>query len=102
MARALPSFGVKQWMRWALDLAAPNPLIDLALKTATMRRFAQHVYFHKRGASGLSFAEFEARGGAVQRLPQEARSGTGRTYYNGRMVGPAPPRDRHTKHRPVE
>jgi flavin-dependent dehydrogenase len=61
MARALPSFGVKQWMRWALDLAPPNPLIDLALKTATMRRFAQHVYFHKRGASGLSFAEFEAR-----------------------------------------
>ena len=48
------------------------------------------------------FAEFEARGGAVQRLPQEARSGTGRTYYNGRMVGPAPPRDRRTKHRPVE
>jgi hypothetical protein len=26
-----------------------------------MRWLAQHVYFHKRGAPGLSFAEFEAR-----------------------------------------
>jgi len=26
-----------------------------------MRRLAQHVYFHRRGARGLSFAEFEAR-----------------------------------------
>lgn len=61
LARSVPSFGLKQWMRTALDLAPPNPLIDLALKTAVMRRLAQHVYFHKRGSSGLSFAEFEAR-----------------------------------------
>lgn len=61
LARTVPSFGLKQWMRTALDLAPPNLLIDLALKTAAMRRLAQHVYFHKRGASGLSFAEFEAR-----------------------------------------
>ncbi|HEY0505670.1 MAG TPA: hypothetical protein VGD42_19475 [Lysobacter sp.] len=42
----------------------------------------------------LLFAEFEARGGAVQRLPQGALGNPGRSYYNDRMVGPARPQRR--------
>lgn len=36
----------------------------------------------------LDIAEFEAGGGSVQRLPQDAAGCPGRSYYNGRMVGP--------------
>lgn len=61
LAREMPAFALKHWMRFALDLAPPNELIDLALRLAPMRRLAQHVYFHRRGARGQSFAEFEAR-----------------------------------------
>jgi len=61
LAREMPDFSLKRWMRFGLDLAPPNALINLALETAPMRRLAQHVYFHKRGAQGVSFAEFEAR-----------------------------------------
>ena len=57
----MPRFGLKHAMRFGLDLAPPNELLDLALRLAPMRRLAQHVYFHRRGARGLSFAEFEAR-----------------------------------------
>jgi flavin-dependent dehydrogenase len=70
MAAELPSFRLKHWMRAALDLAVPNPLMNLALKTAPMRRLAQHVYFHRRGAKGLSFAEFEARLAAQSRAAE--------------------------------
>ena len=73
LAAAVPSFRVKHWMRTALDLAVPNPLINLALKTEPMRRLAQHVYFHRRGAKGLSFAEFERRL-AAQSAAVEARA----------------------------
>lgn len=61
LARELPSFALKGLMRRALDLAPPNPLISLALRSRPMRLLAQHVYFHKRGANGMTFAEFEAR-----------------------------------------
>ncbi|MDX2205921.1 MAG: NAD(P)/FAD-dependent oxidoreductase [Hyphomicrobiaceae bacterium] len=61
LARELPQFALKGAMRRALDVAPPNALLSLALKSAPMRWLAQHVYFHKRGARGLSFAEFEAR-----------------------------------------
>lgn len=57
----LPSFALKGGMRRVLDLAPPNALMSLALRSAPMRWLAQHVYFHKRGARGLSFGEFEAR-----------------------------------------
>lgn len=60
LARELPHFLLKGAMRRALDVAPPNALVSLALKSAPMRWLAQHVYFHKRGAKGLSFAEFEA------------------------------------------
>lgn len=61
MARELPGFLLKGAMRAGLDLAPPNRLISLALRSAPMRWLASHVYFHKRGARGLSYAEFEAR-----------------------------------------
>jgi flavin-dependent dehydrogenase len=61
LAREMPGFALKHWMRFALDFAPPNGLIDLALKSAPMRRLAQQVYFHRRGARGQSLAEFEAR-----------------------------------------
>lgn len=61
LAAELPRFGMKRLLRRALDLAPPNRLLDLALGTSLMRRLAQHVYFHRRGAQGLTFAEFERR-----------------------------------------
>lgn len=61
LASELPAFTAKKLMRAALDMAPPNSLIDLALTLPPMRWLAQHVYFHRRGGKGLSFAEFEAR-----------------------------------------
>lgn len=61
LASELPRFRLKQAMRFALDLAPPNPWISAVLGTAPMRWFAQHVYFHRRGSEGISFADFEAR-----------------------------------------
>lgn len=71
LAAELPSFASKKLMRAALDLAVPNPLIDIALALPPMRWIAQHVYFHRRGAKGVSFAEFEAklRNGTIERYP---------------------------------
>lgn len=72
LAAELPSFVSKKLMRAALDLAVPNPLIDVALALPPMRWIAQHVYFHRRGAKGVSFAEFEARlrSGTIERYPK--------------------------------
>lgn len=67
LGRELPSFALKSGMRRALDLAPPNALLSAALRSAPMRWLAQHVYFHKRGARDLSFAEFEARLAALSR-----------------------------------
>lgn len=67
LAAELPSFALKSGMRRALNLAPSNALFSVALRSAPMRWLAQHVYFHKRGASGLTFAEFEARLAALGR-----------------------------------
>jgi digeranylgeranylglycerophospholipid reductase len=48
-------------LRAGLDLAPPNCLVDAFIATSPMRWLATHLYFHRRGAKGLSFAEFEAR-----------------------------------------
>ncbi|HEY4403839.1 MAG TPA: hypothetical protein VGN55_04220 [Xanthobacteraceae bacterium] len=48
-------------MRFGLDVALPNMLVDAAIATAPMRWLATHIYFHRRSATGISFAEFEAR-----------------------------------------
>ena len=71
LAAELPSLASKKLMRAALDLAVPNPLIDIVLALPPMRWIAQHVYFHRRGAKGVSFAEFEAklRNGTIERYP---------------------------------
>lgn len=61
LARELPGFGVKKLMRFGLDVGLPNWLINAAIATAPMRVIAQHVYFHRRGARGMTFAEFEQR-----------------------------------------
>jgi flavin-dependent dehydrogenase len=60
LARELPSFRLKSAMRWALDRAPANPLIDLGLRTMLMRRMAQHIYFHRRRCGRMSFGEFSA------------------------------------------
>lgn len=61
LARELPGFAAKKAMRTALDLSPPNWMIDVALGLPPMRWLAQHVYFHRRNAGGVSFAEFEAK-----------------------------------------
>ncbi len=69
LAPEMPRFVLKGWMRSVLDLAPPNALINAALATAPMRRFAEHVYFHRRGGKGASLAEFEARLRALEADP---------------------------------
>ena len=61
LARELPSFALKRALRFGLDQAPPNALLSAALFSRPIRWLAQHVYFHRRGAKGQSFAEFEAR-----------------------------------------
>ncbi|MCB1521894.1 MAG: NAD(P)/FAD-dependent oxidoreductase [Hyphomicrobiaceae bacterium] len=59
LAPALPRFRAKRILRRALDLALPNPLIDLALTTPAMRWVASHLYFHRRGVGGIGFDAFQ-------------------------------------------
>lgn len=61
LARELPRFALKRLMRAGLDLTPPDTLINAAIATPVMRWLAAHIYFHRRGARGISFAEFEAR-----------------------------------------
>jgi digeranylgeranylglycerophospholipid reductase len=61
LASELPNFLLKRAMRFGLDRQVPNALISAALGTASLRAFAQRVFFHKRGAKGVTFGEFEAR-----------------------------------------
>jgi digeranylgeranylglycerophospholipid reductase len=60
LAKELPRFALQHAMRFALDLAPPNEFLSAGFRARPMRWFAQHVYFHKRGRNGLSFADFEA------------------------------------------
>jgi flavin-dependent dehydrogenase len=50
LSRELPVFRTKRILRFALDRAPPNALLNLALASPTARRIAEHVYFHRRGA----------------------------------------------------
>jgi digeranylgeranylglycerophospholipid reductase len=74
LARELPRFGFKRLMRTGLDLAPPNVLVDAIIATSPMRWLAAHVYFHRRSANGISFADFEARIAAAGDGPQPVRS----------------------------
>jgi flavin-dependent dehydrogenase len=72
LRRELPNFRLKRIMRAALDLAPPNPFIDIALSTAPARRLAERVYFHRRGARGVDFDTYRdwiEQGVADQHLP---------------------------------
>ncbi len=53
LAREIPAFRMKRMLRAALDLAPPNPLLNVALATAPMRALAENVYFHHRGTKGV-------------------------------------------------
>ena len=76
LARELPRFALKRLMRLGLDLPLPNLVVDAAIATAPMRWLAAHVYFHRRSATGISFAEFEARIAASAGAgPRPVRSG---------------------------
>jgi hypothetical protein len=61
LAAELPQFSLKRGLRLALDLAPPNALLCALLRSKALGWLAQHIYFHRRGATGLTFAEFEAR-----------------------------------------
>lgn len=71
MTREAPRFGAKLWLRRALDLAPPNPLINALLMTEPARRLAQRLYFHSRGDKGESF---EAWSRALAQQEQAARA----------------------------
>lgn len=53
LAREVPRFRAKQVLRYLLDLAPPNPILDLALATPPMRRIAEALYFHRRNDAGI-------------------------------------------------
>lgn len=61
LAPELPGFLLKRMMRFGLDQRMPNAVISAALGTSSMRALAQQVFFHQRGAKGVTFADFEAR-----------------------------------------
>ncbi len=71
LAADLPHFGIKSLFRRTLDLAPPNWLINMALSTPPMQFAAQRIYFHRRGNSSMSFAEYSR---AVEQLGQSAVS----------------------------
>jgi flavin-dependent dehydrogenase len=60
LAREYPRFGLKTLMRKGLDLAPPNRLLDLAMTLPGIDRVASRIYFHRRGAPGMSWRSFEA------------------------------------------
>ncbi len=74
LAKELPQFGLSHAMRFALDLAPPNSLLSAAFGTPAMRWLAQHIYFRRRGALGVSFADFEARLAGLE-TKQQATTG---------------------------
>ena len=53
LAREIPRFRAKRALRAALDLAPPNVLVNMALATRSMRRFAEKLYFHTRNDAGI-------------------------------------------------
>jgi flavin-dependent dehydrogenase len=65
LEREAPRFRTKLWLRRVLDLAPPNWVWNLAIGTAPFRAFAQTIYFHQRGDSGVA----EGQGKSTQALP---------------------------------
>ena len=54
-AREIPKYRLKRVLRYAMDSAPPNALINLALMTPFARAAAQRVYFHRRGGTPESY-----------------------------------------------
>lgn len=79
LAKELPRFGLGRAMRFALDLAPPNSLISAAFGTPAMRWLAPHIYFRRRGAQGISFADYEARLAGLETKPP-ANTATTRVF----------------------
>jgi flavin-dependent dehydrogenase len=50
LSREIPAMRAKRLLRLALDRAPPNALVNMALATAPVRRMAERIYFHRRGA----------------------------------------------------
>lgn len=50
LSREVPKFAAKRMLRFAMDRAPPNTLLNLALAAPAARRIAENVYFHRRGA----------------------------------------------------
>lgn len=61
LSREYPKFRLKKLMRAGLDLAPPNPLINLGLSSALMRKLATRIYFHRTAASGQTYADFQEK-----------------------------------------
>lgn len=65
LGRELPAFRLKTALRRSFDLAPPDMVMNAALRTAAMRRFAEHVYFHRRDGGGIDRAAY------LERLAEE-------------------------------
>jgi len=61
LSAEMPNFAIKKGLRFLLDCAPPNALINLALGTRPMQHLARQVYFHKRGGHAFSLAEYESK-----------------------------------------
>jgi flavin-dependent dehydrogenase len=61
LTREAPRYGAKLLLRRALDLAVPNMLINAVFMTAPARALAQRLYFHARGETAESFADWSER-----------------------------------------
>jgi flavin-dependent dehydrogenase len=69
MAQEAPRWRLKRLLRFGLDLAPPNAMINAMLMSAPARALAQRLYFHARG--GGSFEDWNA---AFERGELEARA----------------------------
>jgi hypothetical protein len=61
LTKEAPRYGAKLLLRRALDLAVPNMLINAVFMTSPARALAQRLYFHARGETAESFADWSER-----------------------------------------
>ncbi|MGI9379113.1 MAG: NAD(P)/FAD-dependent oxidoreductase [Methyloligellaceae bacterium] len=59
LSHELPWFGAKSFMRKTLELSPPNFLLNNLLLRKPVIKLAQQVYFHRRGAGGVRFQDFQ-------------------------------------------
>jgi flavin-dependent dehydrogenase len=61
LTKEAPRYGTKLLLRRALNLAVPNLVINAVFMTAPARALAQRLYFHARGETEESFADWTER-----------------------------------------